>query len=70
MELANTKPISWSYNADDIVSMEDTCAACDKHGEACKSCTIARVLSECYMNELRDEGMDVSIDDAFSMLFE
>lgn len=66
----NARPITWGYSCDDILAMEDECAACGRHDESCKTCTIARIISECYANELRDEGVDASVDDAFGMLFE
>lgn len=66
----DSKPITWSYNGEDILTMEDECAACTSRGASCRTCTIARVLSECYMNELHDGGVDATLDDAFGMLFE
>lgn len=69
------KPISWMYTPEDILAMEDKCAACSNRDETnrgvgCRSCVIARALADNYYHELKSQGEDVTLEDAFGMLFE
>ena len=64
------KPISWIYDKNDINQMEDACAACPNHGDNCQMCVISRIIADDYKNELLSEGVPVTLDDAFAMLYD
>ena len=64
------EPTSWIYDKSDINQMVDICASCPNHGDDCRMCVVARIISNDYRNELLDEGMSVTLDDAFAMLYD